>query len=241
MKPARLSLLLIAVLCAAAVQAQQYPSKPIRFIVGFPPGGGTDIVTRLIAAKLTESWGQQTIVDNRPGATGMIAAQLVSKAPADGYTLLMSYDGTMAINPGVYRKMPFDPVKDFVPVASVAQLPLLLMDLSELVWVELLVLEGQLDLVPMALRIGRACSSVAASPPVMTASVAATAPVTPPLTGASRNFKPRALAAASILRAVEGNTLLRSMSTAPFLAVSMAPPVLRAQALACVTMSGVRP
>ena len=83
MKPTRLSLLLIAVLCAAAVQAQQYPSKPIRFIVGFPPGGGTDIVTRLVAAKLTESWGQQTIVDNRPGATGMIAAQIVSKAPAD--------------------------------------------------------------------------------------------------------------------------------------------------------------
>ena len=121
MKPARLSLLLIAALCAPAVHAQQYPTKPIRFIVGFPPGGGTDIVTRLIAAKLTESWGQQTIVDNRPGATGMIAAQLVSKAPADGYTLLL-YSSALWIVP-LMKNVSWDPQKDFSPVILAAMAP----------------------------------------------------------------------------------------------------------------------
>jgi tripartite-type tricarboxylate transporter receptor subunit TctC len=123
MKPARLSLLLIAALCAAAVQAQQYPSKPIRFIVGFPPGGGTDIVTRLVAAKLTESWGQQTIVDNRPGATGMIAAQLVSKSPADGYTLLTAHVNSQAIAISATAKPLYDPTRDFAYVAYYGYAP----------------------------------------------------------------------------------------------------------------------
>ena len=123
MKPARLSLLLIAALCATAVHAQQYPTKPIRFIVGFPPGGGTDIVTRLIAAKLTESWGQQTIVDNRPGATGMIAAQLVSKAPADGYTLLTAHVNSQAIAISATTKPLYDPARDFAYVAYFGYAP----------------------------------------------------------------------------------------------------------------------
>jgi tripartite-type tricarboxylate transporter receptor subunit TctC len=106
--------------------AQAWPSKPVRLIVPFAPGGATDVIARLAAQKLSDALGQQLVVDNRPGANGNIGTEMAVKAPADGYTLVMSYDGTIAINPSVYRKMPFDPLKDLVPVASVAQLPLLL-------------------------------------------------------------------------------------------------------------------
>ena len=93
-------LLLIAIaLCALNAHAQQYPTKTIRFIVGFPPGGGTDIVTRLVAAKLTETWDQQVVVDNRPGATGMIGANVVAKSAPDGYTLLTAHVNSQAIAP----------------------------------------------------------------------------------------------------------------------------------------------
>jgi len=123
MKIARLSLLVIVVLCGTGVHAQQYPTKTIRFIVGFPPGGGTDIVTRIVAAKLTDAWGQQVVVDNRPGATGMIAANLVAKAPADGYTLLTAHVNSQAIAPNATSKPLYDPSRDFAYVAYLGYAP----------------------------------------------------------------------------------------------------------------------
>ncbi len=108
---------------AAGAQALAYPTKPIRIVVPFPPGGATDILARDVAEKLTEAWGQQVIVDNRPGAGGNIGSELVAKAAPDGYTLEMSAGGTHAINASLYAKMPDDPVKDFVPIVLVAVVP----------------------------------------------------------------------------------------------------------------------
>lgn len=122
----RLLVLLGFALVPVLALAQAYPSKPVRLIVPFAPGGATDVIARLAGQKLSEALGQQFVIDNRPGANGNIGTEIAVKSPADGYTLVMSYDGTMAINPSVYRNMPFDPLKDLVPVASVAQLPLLL-------------------------------------------------------------------------------------------------------------------
>ncbi len=107
---------LCLVLATASAQSQTWPSKPIRFIVPFPPGGGTDVLTRTIAPRLGEGLGQQVVVDNRTGAGGMIGAELAAKSPPDGYTLLTATVGTIAINPGLYARMPFDPAKDLMPV-----------------------------------------------------------------------------------------------------------------------------
>src|ERR1700741_5065440 len=107
---------IIAALSATA-GAQQYPTKTVRLIVGFPPGGGTDIVSRLLAQKLSEAWKQQFIVDNRPGATGMIGANVVAKAPPDGYTLLTGHVNSNAIAPHMVRKPLYDPLTDFAAVA----------------------------------------------------------------------------------------------------------------------------
>jgi tripartite-type tricarboxylate transporter receptor subunit TctC len=115
-----------ALLFSGVLLAQPYPSKPVRLVVPFAPGGTTDVLARLLGQKLAESLGQQFLVDNRPGAGGNIGTELAAKAPADGYTLVMSFDGTMAINPSVYRKLPFDAQKDLAPVASMAQVPLLI-------------------------------------------------------------------------------------------------------------------
>jgi len=109
-----------------AAQAQAYPAKPVRLIVPFAPGGTTDVLARLVAQKLAESMGQQFIIENKPGAGGNIGTEIAVKSPPDGYTLVMSFDGTMAINPNTYAKMPFDPQKDLVAVANVAQVPLLI-------------------------------------------------------------------------------------------------------------------
>ncbi len=108
--------------CADA-PAQNYPSKPIRLVVPYPPGGPLDIMARAIGQKLTEAWHQPVVVDNRAGAGGNIGADLVAKSPADGYTLLMGAVATHAINPTLYGKLTYDPVKDFTPVALVAQVP----------------------------------------------------------------------------------------------------------------------
>ncbi len=102
----------------AAAAAQPYPTKPVRLLVAFPPGGGPDIVARLLAAKLTDALGQQVVVDNRIGANGNIAGEALVKSTADGYTLLVGQDSLLTINPHLYRKMPFDPLRDFAPVAS---------------------------------------------------------------------------------------------------------------------------
>jgi tripartite-type tricarboxylate transporter receptor subunit TctC len=107
---------------SASAQAP-FPSKPIRIVVPFPPGGTTDILARAAAQKMTEAWKEQVVVDNRPGAGGNIGAELVAKAPPDGYTMLMGTVGTHAINPSLYAKMPYDHVKDFAPVILVASVP----------------------------------------------------------------------------------------------------------------------
>ena len=105
---------------AVPVFAQTYPSKPIRLIVSSAPQGGTDTIARITAASLTESLGQQVIVENRPGANGQIAVTLVAKAPPDGYTLLMSGAASMVIHPHTYSKLPYDVARDFIPVTLVA-------------------------------------------------------------------------------------------------------------------------
>ena len=100
----------------AASLAQDYPARPIRLILGFAPGGSTDLVARVVGQKMAEAWAQQVVVDNRPGANGMIGADLVAKANPDGYSLLLSSIGPMAINASLY-KMPYDIVADFAPIS----------------------------------------------------------------------------------------------------------------------------
>lgn len=103
---------------AAPALAADYPTKPIRLIVGFAPGGGTDTTARAMAAKLTDLLGQQIIIDNRAGAAGNIATDMAAKATPDGYTLLMGTIAALAINTSLYRKLPFDPIKDFAPITQ---------------------------------------------------------------------------------------------------------------------------
>ncbi len=111
--------------CRAA-DSIAYPQKPLRFIVTFAPGGGTDIFARAIAVKFTEAWGQPVIVDNRAGGNGNIGADIVARAPADGYTLLLTTNATIVINPHL-SKLPYDPVRDLAPVSLVATLPFVLL------------------------------------------------------------------------------------------------------------------
>jgi tripartite-type tricarboxylate transporter receptor subunit TctC len=120
-----ISLVLWCFLTALASQAaaQTFPAKPIRIIVPFPAGGTSDILTRLIGAKMTESWGQQVLPDNRPGANGNIGADMVARAAPDGHTLVLMDVGNLAISPSVFAKMPFDIIKDFAPVTVVSYSP----------------------------------------------------------------------------------------------------------------------
>jgi tripartite-type tricarboxylate transporter receptor subunit TctC len=117
---AALAALLLSALAGAA--SAQYPSHPVRFIVPSAVGGGTDIIARAIALKLSESLGAQFVVENRPGAGQMIGIELAAKAPADGYTILMAAS-TLAINPIMYKAVPYDPVRDFAPITQAATLP----------------------------------------------------------------------------------------------------------------------
>lgn len=113
-----------ATVTAVPASAQAgYPTKPVRLVVPFPAGGTTDILARAVAQKLSETWGQQVIVDNRPGAGGNIGSEVVAKSVPDGYTLMMGTVGTHAINPSLYARMPYDHVKDFAPVILVAGVP----------------------------------------------------------------------------------------------------------------------
>lgn len=107
---------------AFSQDAAEYPSRPVRMIVPFAPGGGLDITTRLIGQKLTERWGQNIVVDSRPGAATIVGTEIASKAPADGYTVLM-ITTTFAINPGLYSKLPYDPVRHFTPVTQLNSQP----------------------------------------------------------------------------------------------------------------------
>ena len=116
----------VAVSClAASAAAQSWPVKPVRIIVPYPPGGGTDIVARPLAQKLTERWGQTVVIDNRGGATGMIGTETAAKSPPDGYTLLFSASPEIVINLHIFRKMAYDPVKDLQPVSMGALTPIL--------------------------------------------------------------------------------------------------------------------
>ena len=114
--------LVACALLVAPVFAQDYPSKPVRIIVAYTPGGGTDLMGRIVGKKLGESWGQQVVVENRPGAGGNIGTELVAKAPADGYTLMIA-PSTHAIVPSLYSKLPFDTLKDFTFITLVSAGP----------------------------------------------------------------------------------------------------------------------
>jgi tripartite-type tricarboxylate transporter receptor subunit TctC len=118
-----LTIFAAAAFAVGAVNAQPFPSKPVKIIVPQTPGGASDALARIISQRLTEKWGQPVVVENRPGAGGNIGMEAVAKSPADGYTLLMSYVGTHAINGSLYQKLPFDPEKDFAAVATLATLP----------------------------------------------------------------------------------------------------------------------
>ncbi|OGA48357.1 MAG: hypothetical protein A3G24_12865 [Betaproteobacteria bacterium RIFCSPLOWO2_12_FULL_62_13] len=111
---------------AGLASAQSYPAKPIRIIVPYSPGGTTDILTRAVGQKLTEAWGQQIIVDHRPGASGMIGAEAAARAAPDGYTALMAYTAEIVIMPGIVKKMAYDPMRDLAPVTLGAITPMIL-------------------------------------------------------------------------------------------------------------------
>lgn len=110
-------------IAASGVLAQDFPSRPVKILVPQTPGGASDALARIVAQKLSEKWGQPVVVENRAGAGGNVGMEVVANAPADGYTLLMSYVGTHAINGTLYKKLPFDPERDFAPVATLATLP----------------------------------------------------------------------------------------------------------------------
>ena len=117
---------LIALFVSSHAFAQNYPSKPIRLVLPYPPGGGTDVIARPLAQKLTEQLGQQVIVDNRGGAGGNIGMEFVAKSPPDGYTLLFALTAQYAVNPSLYPKLPYDPIRDYAPISLLANAPYLL-------------------------------------------------------------------------------------------------------------------
>ena len=121
-----LLLVAAALLMANVGWAQSYPSRPIKLIVPYPPGQGTDLLSRIIAERVSASIGQQVVVENRPGAGANIGTEFVAKALADGYTLLMGTNATHAMNPAMYASIPFDPIRDFAPIMIVGTLPMVL-------------------------------------------------------------------------------------------------------------------
>jgi len=124
---------LVAALAVAgfAAQAQDFPSRPVKIIVPQTPGGASDALARIVAQKLNEKWGQPVVVENRAGAGGNVGMEVVANSPADGYTLLMSYVGTHAINGALYKKLAFDPERDFAPVATLATLPFVMVSKAD--------------------------------------------------------------------------------------------------------------
>ena len=124
-KISRLAALVLVAACSSAA-AQDYPNKTIRFVVPYPPGGASDVVARLIGQKMSDTWKQQVVIENRAGANGIIAMSYVATSAPDGYTLLMSNVGPSAINPSIYKKLPYDAIKDFTPVSLTNLVPLML-------------------------------------------------------------------------------------------------------------------
>ena len=114
--------MLIAGFCASAADGD-YPVKPIRVIVPFATGGSTDILIRTVGQRMSESLGQQLLIDNRGGAGGALGAEMAAKAPPDGYTIMATTSGVVVANPSLYKKLSYDPIKDFAPVSIIASLP----------------------------------------------------------------------------------------------------------------------
>ncbi len=117
---------LASLFASAAINAQSYPQRPIRFVIPYAPGGNTDMIGRVLGAKVTESIGQTVVVENRGGAATLIGAENVAKSPPDGYSMLLATSTTLAINPHLYKTLPYDPLKDFTPVILVARIPMVL-------------------------------------------------------------------------------------------------------------------
>jgi tripartite-type tricarboxylate transporter receptor subunit TctC len=117
---------LACTLSAPSLAQEGFPSKPVRIIVGFAAGGGNDIIARVVAPKMSEGLGQPVLIENRPGAQNIIAAEYVAKAAPDGYTLLMGPSGAMTMNPAIYSRLPYSPLRDFVPVSMIGDFPLIL-------------------------------------------------------------------------------------------------------------------
>src|SRR5258708_11709557 len=109
---------LLAAATGASALAQTFPAKPVRIVVAFPPGGGTDIVARLLAPKLGDIWGQQVIVDNRAGASGVIGTEFAARSAPDGHTLFLGTLGNLSVNQHLIPKMPVDPLRDFAPITQ---------------------------------------------------------------------------------------------------------------------------
>ncbi len=127
MSSLRIAVMVMALTTACAAVAQNYPTRPIRIIVVSTPGGSVDTMARTVGPKLAERWGQQVLVDNRPGAGGAIAAEIVAKSPPDGYTLIMGTVASFATNVSLRKSLPYDPVKDFAPITLVATQNLMLL------------------------------------------------------------------------------------------------------------------
>lgn len=120
------STLALGGLSSTGLAQSAYPHNPVKIIIGFGPGSGTDIISRLIAEELRQTLGQPFIVDNRPGASAQIAASAVAKSPADGYTLILTSNTTHSVNPHLFKKLPYDPIADFTPIGGVAHFPFIL-------------------------------------------------------------------------------------------------------------------
>jgi tripartite-type tricarboxylate transporter receptor subunit TctC len=127
MKLLRLLLICACGLASASAFAQAWPTKPVRVLIGFPPGGPSDASTRLVAEELTKALGQPFVIESKPGAGGNIAAETVAKSPPDGYTLFAGNSGALAVNPSLYAALPFDPARDFTPITLMVVTPMALM------------------------------------------------------------------------------------------------------------------
>ena len=117
----------LSCLAIAGAHAQSYPTKPVRIVVGYAAGGGNDIIVRVLVPRLSEALGQPVVVENRPGAQSIIAAEMVAKATPDGYTLFMGPSGPMTMNPAIYSKLPYSPLGDFAPITMIGSFPLILL------------------------------------------------------------------------------------------------------------------
>ena len=123
LKTVRFLVAAVATIACSVAAAQNYPTKPIRFIAPFPPGGSTDFLARIVALKMSESMGQQVVVENRGGAGGTIGVEAAAHAAPDGYTIVMGHVGTFGVNPTLYPKLPYDAIKDFAPITLLAMVP----------------------------------------------------------------------------------------------------------------------